>query len=130
MKDDTARWLGYADENLNSATLLLEHGLFNTYLQNVQQAVEKYLKAALLETDVPVKKTHNINELTNMLKGAGIDVHLTADECDLLDSIYLPSKYPLGSALPDFEPDYEICERCISFVHQVKVKANVRGSVL
>jgi len=26
----------------------------------------------------------------------------------LLDSVYLPSKYPLGSVLPHFDPDAEI----------------------
>jgi hypothetical protein len=41
------------------------------------------------------------------------------DECDLLDSIYLPSKYPLGSALPNFVPGTELCERCVSIVRRV-----------
>jgi HEPN domain-containing protein len=41
MKDETKKWLEYADENLRSAGLLLGSDLFNPYLQNVQQAVEK-----------------------------------------------------------------------------------------
>jgi hypothetical protein len=34
----------------------------------------------------------------------GLDPALTEDEADLLDTVYLPSKYPLGSVLPAFEP--------------------------
>jgi hypothetical protein len=29
MKDETGKWLHYAEENLQSARLLLEHSLFN-----------------------------------------------------------------------------------------------------
>jgi len=47
MKDETKKWLDYADENLRSAKLLLDNKLFNPCLQNVQQAVEKMLKAIL-----------------------------------------------------------------------------------
>lgn len=45
MKDETKIWLKYSRENLRSAGLLLESGLFNPCLQNIQQAVEKGLKA-------------------------------------------------------------------------------------
>jgi len=44
---------------------------------------------------------------------------LTAEDCDLLDSIYLPSKYPLGSVLPDFEPDITLCRQCIALAEKV-----------
>ncbi len=42
--------------------------------------------------------------------GIGIKIDLTEDECDFLNSIYLPSKYPIGSALPDYDPGIEICQ--------------------
>jgi len=35
MKDETKKWLEYADENLRSARLLLDSELFNPCLQNV-----------------------------------------------------------------------------------------------
>lgn len=40
------------------------------------------------------------------------------DECDLLDSIYLPSKYTLGSVLPYFEPDEKICRQCLDIAEK------------
>ena len=49
MKDETKKWLDYADENLRSAKILLESDIYNPTLQNVQQAVEKMLKAICIE---------------------------------------------------------------------------------
>jgi HEPN domain-containing protein len=119
MKDETKKWLEYADENLRSARLLLDSELFNPCLQNVQQAVEKMLKALLVESTKKIQKTHSINELVNILDKHGLNVDMTEDDCDLLDSIYLPSKYPLGSILPDFEPDLQTCRKCVALAERV-----------
>ena len=40
------------------------------------------------------------------------------DECDLLDSVYLPSKYPLGSVLPRFDPDEEAARQCLAIAER------------
>ena len=77
MKDETKKWLEYADENLRSARLLLDSELFNPCLQNVQQAVEKMLKALLMESTKKIKKTHSINELVNILDKHGLNVDMT-----------------------------------------------------
>jgi HEPN domain-containing protein len=61
-----------------------------------------------------VKKTHSIGELRGDLLRANVDPGLTEDAADLLDTIYLPSKYPLGSVLPHFEPDAEMARRCVA----------------
>jgi HEPN domain-containing protein len=125
MKEETKKWLNYAGENLQSARVLLDSRLYNPCLQNVQQSVEKTLKAVLVESDIKFKKTHSIGELVAMLAQKKLRASITEEECDLLDSIYLPSKYPLGSVLPDFEPDLKICERCISIAE--RVKSSVEG---
>jgi HEPN domain-containing protein len=119
MNDETRQWLRYADENLRSAQLLLDHGLLNPCLQNAQQAVEKSLKAVLSQRAIPLRRTHSINELTKILAASGMTIGLTEEECDLLDSIYIPSKYPLGSALPDFEPDEEVCHQCAQIAERI-----------
>jgi HEPN domain-containing protein len=119
MKDETGTWLRYAEENLQSARLLLAHSLLNPCLQNAQQAVEKLLKALLIESSIPLQRIHSINTLTGLLAERGITTGLTEAECDLLDAIYVPSKYPLGSALPDFEPDVAICHQCLEIAERV-----------
>lgn len=120
MRNETLKWLEYAEENLASAKVLLDSDLYNPCLQNVQQAVEKLLKALLIESGFKFRKTHSIGELVTGLLQFGLSVSLSDEEIDLLDSIYLPSKYPVGSALPDFNPDHAICRRCIDIAQRVR----------
>lgn len=122
MKDETKEWFDYAEENFKSAEILLKNHLYNVCLQNVQQAIEKYLKALLTEKSITFSKTHSIRKLINELKTEKIEVDINDEEIDLIDSIYLPSKYPLGSALPDFYPNETICKECIEIAAKVKPK--------
>ena len=77
------------------------------------------LKALIVESSLRLRKTHSINELRNTLVAGGVDIDISDDECDLLDSIYLPSKYPLGGALPEFEPDKDICRSCMTIAERI-----------
>lgn len=119
MKNETRVWLNYAEENLKAAKVLLEQNLYNSCLQNMQQSVEKVLKSLLLEKAHSYRKTHSITELVHSLADQGIIIDLSEEDCDLLDSIYLPSKYPLGGVLPDFEPDSALCLRCVTLAEEV-----------
>ncbi len=114
MKDETKIWVRYSAENLNSGKILLESKLYNPCLQNVQQAVEKALKAILIENDIQFKKTHDILELKMLLKKKNIEIDLSDDDCDFLNSIYLPSKYPIGSVIPNYNPDDSICKEALT----------------
>jgi len=49
LKDETKTWLKYSIENLDSAKVLFQDKLFNPCLQNIQQSVEKALKAVFIE---------------------------------------------------------------------------------
>ena len=119
MKDESRIWLDYAEENLSSARLLFENKLYNPCLQNVQQSVEKAFKALLIQRLGKVKKTHSTVELNNIAIQIGLHVEITEEECDFLDTIYLPSKYPLQSVLPDFYPDHQICHDSIRIAEKV-----------
>lgn len=122
MNVDCRKWIVYADENLAVAHMALEAGYFNACLQNCQQAVEKYLKAALLVQNATFHKTHSVEMLNQQLQKFGFNTDLVIADCELLDSIYIPSKYPVGSALPDFNPDHEISEQCLEIVERVREK--------
>ncbi len=119
MQEETESWLKYSEENLEAAIVLLKSELYNPCLHNIQQSVEKALKSLFIEKIISFKKTHNIMELKTILVKNGIVIDLTEDECDFLDSIYLPTKYPIGSALPDFYPDKEICKNSITLAERV-----------
>jgi len=120
MKDETRMWLDYAAENLESAKILLNSSLFNSCLQNAQQSVEKLLKSLFVELSYKLVKTHSIAKLRQVLKENGIAIDISKDDCELLDTIYLPSKYPIGSIIPDYQPDAEICGQCIAIAEQVE----------
>ena len=74
MKDETHQWLSYAEENFEMARLALERGCLNACLQNTQQAVEKALKAALVEVRGEFPRTHSIRELARMAAAAPSDM--------------------------------------------------------
>ena len=112
MKDETKQWLNFADENLESSKILCESFLYNPSLQNSQQSIEKYIKSYFIENGLKLQKTHNISSLNEILKQNDIFLDITDDEIDLIDTIYLSSKYPFGSVLPYFEPDKDICLKC------------------
>lgn len=129
MNDETRQWMKYAEENRRSAELLLESGLYNPCLQNTQQAIEKMLKALLIAKDVKIKKTHSIGELIQLLKNVDVNIDISDDDCELIDSVYLPSKYPVGGILPDYEPNEAICRQCLEIANNIHMKITdiIRG---
>jgi len=124
MKDETKLWLEYADENLKSSQILIKSELYNPVLQNAQQSVEKNIKALFIERGIKLQKTHNIIVLVEILKQNDIFLDIDEDQSDLLDSIYLSSKYPFGSVLPDFTPDESICKVAINIALNVQYSTN------
>jgi|AntAceMinimDraft_16_1070373.scaffolds.fasta_scaffold166632_2 HEPN domain-containing protein len=120
MKDETRIWLSYADENLDVSALTLEHGHLNACLQNAQQATEKYLKAVILERNLPFQRTHSVRELVRVIAADGLAPKISEDEIDLMDAIYIPSKYPAYSALPQAIPDPAICNEALSVARKVR----------
>jgi HEPN domain-containing protein len=69
MKKSTARWIKKAEKDLKLATEAL--GSKEKYYDHVcylcQQAIEKYLKALLEESGLPIVKTHNLAYLLDRL---------------------------------------------------------------
>jgi HEPN domain-containing protein len=125
MKKEAEIWLNYAKENLQSSEILFESNLYNPCLQNAQQSIEKALKAILILKRIPVKKTHDVFELNQKLLKGNVAIDISEDECDLINSIYLPSKYPLGSVLPDFDPDEQICLQVLNIARRVFQQAKI-----
>lgn len=118
MSAEIDAWLRYAEDNLKTVRLCIIEALFLPAVQNAQQAAEKSLKALSLARQLPLRKTHSIFTLRQDLENAGIHIDLSEDECDLLDSIYLPSKYPLGGVLPEFEPDVDLAKNCLKIAEK------------
>jgi HEPN domain-containing protein len=112
MRSETATWLRYAEENLAVCRLSLEKGFLNASMQNAQQCIEKALKAVVIAKGLEFRKTHSIQELAGQLTAAGLAAGISEDECELIDAIYLPSKYPMAAVVPDMEVDADTCGQC------------------
>ncbi len=68
MKDSTKKWLKIADEDLADAKIMLNFKRYGRTCFFSQQAVEKYLKAFLIERDVFNPKVHKTHDLSKLLK--------------------------------------------------------------
>jgi len=119
MKNETKEWLKFSEDNLLSAKILVQNFLYNPCLQNIQQTVEKALKSIIIEKSIRFIKTHSLTELKNYLQSNSIFIEISDEECDFLDTIYIPSKYPLGGVLPDYNPDNEICQIYIQVAERI-----------
>lgn len=96
MKDSTISWIEFAKKGLQGAKQLLKgSGLENLVLLHCQQAIEKILKAVLIEYNVRFPKIHGTRTLYELIV-TNISANLNIDENVLveIDSVYIESRYP------------------------------------
>jgi HEPN domain-containing protein len=69
MRRQTARWLRKAEEDFEGACELAARKLpLRDFVYfHCEQTAEKYLKALLQELGVAVPRTHNLNDLVNLV---------------------------------------------------------------
>ena len=70
-----------------------EYPLTNIVAFHCQQAIEKYLKAFLIEKDIPIIRTHDLIKLNGMIsevKDLGID----EKKLMIVNEVYMESRYP------------------------------------
>ena len=122
MKKLVEDWVFYAESDLKTAEILIkdEDPMTNIITFHCQQAIEKYLKAFLVDHDVPIVKTHDLIKLNNMvreIKDLGID----EKKLMIVKQVFSESKYPGDfGLLPDGLPsDKQACE-FIEYAKEVK----------
>jgi len=122
MKKQVEDWVLLADRDLRAAEIILkdEYALTNIVAFHCQQAIEKYLKALLLEKGVSIVKTHDLIKLNGMVNEIK---HIGIDEAKLivLNEVYIESRYPgeLG-LMPDGMPSNEQAAEFIDFAKEVR----------
>ena len=103
MREDTKRWVEYANMDLKLAKLALDNEIYVYSSYHSQQAVEKFLKAFLIDNDNPYPRTHDIKFLINLCKEIDRDFeYLFEIEADKLTFCAIETRYP--------EVEYEISE--------------------
>ncbi|HPG40906.1 MAG TPA: HEPN domain-containing protein [bacterium] len=119
MRNETEKWLAFADDHLAAATILLDNKLNNPCLQNAQQAIEKALKAIFSEQRIKAPKTHDILALKYLLKNNKIEIPVSDSDCDFINSLFLPSMYPVDNVLAVHNPDKDTCLAAIKIAQDV-----------
>jgi len=96
MKERAKAWLEFASRDLEAARKLIdEEYLANIVLFHSQQCSEKCLKAILEEYEQNVPKIHSVNRLYSLItENTDITLPVTGDELDLIDDVYIDTRYP------------------------------------
>ena len=114
MRKATGSWIKEAKDEFDSAVILYDHEKYRGACYHSQQAVEKGLKALILEKGKKPERTHDIVELLNEVKDQGWDIELTVDDAVFLNSVY-KGRYPTEEGLlPHGEPLREDAEKAVS----------------
>ena len=127
MKKQVEDWILLADKDLHAAEIILandEYPLTNIVAFHCQQAIEKYLKAFLIENDISLVRMHDLiklNGMVNEIKHLGID----EKKLIVLNEVYTDSRYPgdLG-LMPDGTPTNEQAKEFIGYVKEIKTIIN------
>lgn len=119
MRKESEEWIKIALEELQSAEYLFERSLFRMVCYHAQQAVEKVLKAILIEHEIDFPRTHNILDLRNAVKGLGYKIDLSDEDAIFLNSIYR-ARYPLDiGLLPSGEPTEKDAQRALKMAKAI-----------
>jgi uncharacterized protein len=104
MRKSTGVWIDEADEELAMARILLEHGKYRGACLHGQQAVEKGLKALVIERGGRPEHTHDILSLRTQCERIGFPIEIDLDDAVFLNSVY-KGRYPSEEGLlPHGEP--------------------------
>ncbi|BAD85152.1 hypothetical protein, conserved, DUF712 family [Thermococcus kodakarensis KOD1] len=102
-------WLKKAEKDLILSRLSLSEGIYDYAAFHAQQCAEKALKAFLVWSSKPIKKTHDIGELIILCSQIdGEFMELFELDVDLLTAYAVEARYPTLH-----EPDREEAERAI-----------------
>jgi len=89
-------WIEKADHDLGSAKLIFQHipGYFDSIAFHCQQAVEKYIKAALIHKGIEFQRSHDLPYLLEILSRKVEIKPEIFDKAILLNGYSVEIRYP------------------------------------
>jgi HEPN domain-containing protein len=128
MKKQAEDWVLLADKDLQAAEIIFnnEYPLTNIIAFHCQQAIEKYLKAFIIERDGPLIRTHDLIKLNGIVSEIE-KLCIDEDKLIVLNEVYIDSRYPgdLG-LMPDGMPTNEQAKEFIKYANEIKKIINGR----
>lgn len=90
MRKESEKWWNQAHKDLESAKRIMELGEYHVSAFLSQQAVEKALKALLIESTSAFPRIHDIVELSRRVKAPSKITEL----CAIINPAYTSTRYP------------------------------------
>jgi len=119
---EALRWLKQAEKDLISAKNSLESGNYEWACFQSQQSAEKALKSVLYSKGFRKILTHSVFELVKEIGDFENGFKELKREAKVLDSVYIPARYPDGIAgnLAPFEYyEREDAEECMKYAELI-----------
>ena len=117
------QWLEKAEEDFAVAEHLLLSGTSfgGAICFHAQQAVEKYLKAFLVHKQIEFRKTHDIEELLELVAGMDESLAASLEMASQLNPYGVEVRYPGDFLTPSKDEVVEAC-RLVSLVRKAILK--------
>jgi HEPN domain-containing protein len=114
-------WLHFAQKNLSTAQILTRMEHYTDIIgSEVQQSVEKSLKALLAYHNLAIPKTHDLTLLAAQIKSLEIEeLHFDDETFDILDRITLYYKFERYPNPNYFVPSREEMEESLQFAEDL-----------
>ena len=99
-------WIRYAEDDWHDSQILANAGgNKRSICFHLQQCIEKLFKAELMRLEVPVPKTHNLRELSELLEQADAGWSAASIDLNRLSLAAVDFRYPDPS---EPEPDIDL----------------------
>ena len=118
----TTVWFEFAARDIEAARKLINDDyLSNIVIFHSQQCVEKCIKAILEEHSQNLPKIHGVVKLYELVrKHTNITLPVSEDELDLVDDVYIDTRYPGNfGLLPSGFPKKEDAKILLSIAEKV-----------
>jgi HEPN domain-containing protein/predicted nucleotidyltransferase len=123
MKNAVQEWVKQSIDELDIAKYLLKGRYYKGACYHAQQAVEKAMKAQLLNKGWELEKTHSVERLHAIGTDYKIRFTIGEEETVFIDSIYR-GRYPIETGLlPLGEPSAEDAEKAVSIAGKTVISA-------
>ena len=119
-RDEADRWLAQARKDLNAARLLAAEEPSRSVFHS-QQAAEKAAKAFLAFSDVPFRKTHDLNELGRQCADLNPSLTLVFKEASDLTDYAVVFRYLDAPREPDQDEATDAIETATRVLEAVRV---------
>jgi len=126
--NDVLNWLKIAKSNLKAGkidlTLIDDEIRYEEVCYNLQQSVEKSLKALLVSKNIKFPRTHDISDLLKLLTKSNIEVPENILDASILTYYAVQARYPDDyheTTKKEYKEFIEIAENVYSWVEgQIK----------